>query len=162
MAVQRNTQKYKEWRTLCDRAREVFHRDNLPNKVANSFLGAINARLSKYLELFGVPYAVKINNALEIVCSFGSTEVPAERLSGGQKVELSLAFRFSIYDLFSQDLGLLVLDEPTVYLDNDRIESVAKLMTNVRSYSRSAGMQVIIVTHEARLAEICDLVVRLG
>lgn len=161
-AVQKNTLKYKEWQSLCDRTRELFHRDNLPNRVAGSFLGAINARLSKYLELFGVPYAVKINDALEIVCSFGSTEVPAERLSGGQKVELSLAFRFSIYDLFSRDLGLLVLDEPTAYLDNDRIDSVAKLMTNVRSYSRSAGLQVIVVTHENRLAEICDLVVRLG
>lgn len=158
--TQTNVIKYKKWKDVCERTREVFHRDNLPQKVAASYLGAINCRLSKYLELFGVRYGVKINDGLEIVCSFGDQMVPAERLSGGQKVELSLAFRFAIYDLFSKDLGLLVLDEPTVFLDKDRIESVAKLMTNVRSYSQSAGLQVIVVTHEDSLAEICDLVVR--
>ena len=89
-------------------------------------------------------------------------EVPAERLSGGQKVELSLAFRFAIYDLFSGNLGLLVLDEPTVFLDTDRIDSVCRLMTMVRSYSQSAGLQVIVVTHEQRLAEVCDCVIRMG
>lgn len=160
--AQANADKYKSWKSLCTRTRELFHRDRLPNIVANHYLGSINARMAKYLEMFGVPYSVRVNSELEIICSFGTMEVPAERLSGGQKVELSLAFRFAIYDLFSGNLGLLVLDEPTVFLDTDRIDSVCRLMTMVRSYSQSAGLQVIVVTHEQRLAEVCDCVIRMG
>jgi len=155
-------EKYSEWRGVCENLRDVFHRDRLPNVVAGRYLRSINSRLAKYLDLFGVAYSARIDSNLGIVCSFGSVETPAERLSGGQKVELSIAFRFAIYDLFSRNLGLLVLDEPTVFLDTDRIDSVCRLMTAVRSHSVTSGLQVIVVTHEPRLAEVCDCLVRTG
>lgn len=152
----------KLWREQLERTRSILHRDQLPNLVAQSFVKALNAKLSVYLDMFEVPYSARIQPDLSIECVFpGDRKVPSERLSGGEKVMLGIAFRFAVYDLFVSNLGLLILDEPTVYLDDDRVDSVFALLERVKSYSKSAGLQLIVVTHEQRLAGVFDKVIRL-
>ena len=159
---ERKTVRIKSYRTLLERARSVLHRDQLPNMVAQAYLQGLNERLAKYLELFDVPFTAGIFPDISITCMFGKgRQVPAGRLSGGQKVMLGIAFRFAVYDLFAVNLGLLVLDEPTVFLDEDRIDSVMRLFERVKSYSRSSGMQLIVVTHERRLLGVFDHVIRM-
>lgn len=151
------------FKNMCERSRMILHRDRLPNMVAQAFIKAINQKLGAYIELFEVPFTVKIEPDLSIRCFFGGNrEAMAERLSGGQKVMLGIAFRFAIYDLFVNNLGFMVLDEPTVYLDHDRIEGVFDLLQKVKGYSQSAGLQLIVVTHEARLQGVFDQTIRLG
>ena len=155
-------ERIKEWRELLEKARQCLHRDQLPNLVAQSYIRSLNVRLAKYLEMFEVPYTCKISAEMDVVCAFsGGRHLPAERLSGGEKVMLGIAFRFAIYDLFASNLGLLILDEPTVFLDDDRIDSVYALLERVKSYSKSAGLQLIVITHEKRLAGVADKVISL-
>jgi DNA repair exonuclease SbcCD ATPase subunit len=155
-------EKVKEWRELVEKARQFLHRDQLPNLVAQSYIRALNGRLAKYLDMFEVPYTCKIGPEMDVVCAFsGGRKLPAERLSGGEKVMLGIAFRFAIYDLFAGNLGLLILDEPTVFLDDDRIDCVYDLLEKVKSYSKSAGLQLIVITHEKRLAAVADRVISL-
>jgi exonuclease SbcC len=151
----------KKYRDMVERARSVLHRDQLPRLVAQVYIKALNDRLLKYLELFEVPYLARIMEDLSITCTFGDRVVPSERLSGGEKVMLGIAFRFAVYDLFVSDLGLLILDEPTVYLDSDRIDSVLSLLEKAKGYSKSAGLQLIVITHETRLAGVFDQVIEL-
>lgn len=153
----------RDWRSLLERVRMVLHRDQLPNIVAQAYLGALNAKLADYLSIFESPFTAQIKTDISIECQFlGGHAAQAERLSGGQKVMLGIAFRFAIYDLFAQSLGFMVLDEPTVYLDSDHVESVFTLLERVKSYSATAGLQLIVVTHEMRLAGIMDKVINLG
>ena len=155
-------EKVKEWRTLGEKARQCLHRDQLPNLVAQSYIRALNVRLAKYLDIFEVPYTCKIGPEMDVVCAFsGGRHLPAERLSGGEKVMLGIAFRFAIYDLFANNLGLLILDEPTVFLDDDRIDCVYDLLDKAKSYSKSAGLQLIVITHEKRLVGVADRVISL-
>ena len=155
-------EKVKEWRELLEKARQYLHRDQLPNMVAQSYIRSLNSRLAKYLDMFEVPYTCKIAADMGVICAFsGNRQLPAERLSGGEKVMLGIAFRFAIYDLFASNLGLLILDEPTVFLDDDRIDSVYELLDRVKSYSKSAGLQLIVITHEKRLAGVADKVISL-
>jgi exonuclease SbcC len=153
----------REWRALIERVRMVLHRDQLPNIVAQAYLGALNTKLSDYLSIFESPFTAQIKTDISIECQFSGGHIAqAERLSGGQKVMLGIAFRFAIYDLFAQSLGFMVLDEPTVYLDSDHVESVFTLLERVKSYSATAGLQLIVVTHEMRLAGVLDKVINLG
>jgi len=153
----------KGWRELMERVRMVLHRDQLPNIVAQAYLGALNKKLAEYLAIFESPFMAQLKTDISIECQFpGGHIAAAERLSGGQKVMLGIAFRFAIYDLFAENLGFMVLDEPTVYLDTDHVESVFTLLERVKSYSATAGLQLIIPTHEARLAGVLDKVIRLG
>ena len=152
----------KLYRDLLERARQILHRDQLPNLVAQAYLRAINIRIGKYLEMFEASFVASIASDLTVVCSFGGgRQVTAERLSGGERVMLGIAFRFAIYDLFMSQLGLLVLDEPTVYLDDDRVDGIFKLLEKVKSYSKNSGLQLIVVTHEQRLAGVFDQVIHL-
>jgi len=161
-AEEAKLEKVKEWRELAEKARQCLHRDQLPNLVAQSYIRALNGRLAKYLDMFEVPYTCKIGPEMDVVCAFsGGRKLPAERLSGGEKVMLGIAFRFAIYDLFASNLGLLILDEPTVFLDDDRIDCVYDLLEKVKSYSKSAGLQLIVITHEKRLAGVADRVISL-
>lgn len=153
----------KKYKDLAERTRMLFHADRLPNMVAQGFIKALNNRLGKYIEMFEVPFTARMNPDFSMICTFPSKpEVMAERLSGGQRVMLGIAFRFAVYDQFVNDLGLMVLDEPTIALDNDRIESVFTLLSRVKSYSQAAGLQLIVVTHEQRLQGVFDQVIRLG
>ncbi len=154
--------KTKQWRQLMEDARVVLHRDQLPNLVAQLYIQSLNQRLARYLDLFEVPFTCRILSDLSIECIKGGNHRElAERLSGGEKVMLGVAFRFAIYDLFASNLGLLILDEPTVFLDEDHIQSVYALLERVKSYSKQAGLQLIIVTHEKALAGVADRVIQL-
>lgn len=152
----------KDWRDRLERARQLLHREQLPNLVAQEFIKALNERLAYYLQLFEVPFLAEIQPDLNVQCTFsGGHLMQAGRLSGGQKVMLGIAFRFAVYDLFVANLGMLILDEPTVYLDDGNIEQVYNLLMKVRSYSKSAGLQLIVVTHDKRLMEIFDKVIEI-
>lgn len=150
----------KLWRDKVERARGLLHREQLPAVVARVFLDSINRHLAKYLEIFEVPFVARITPD-EVLCSFGSkADVPAGRLSGGQKVMLGLAFRFAVYDQFVSSLGILMLDEPTVFLDDDHVDVAVEMLTRIKSYSKSAGLQLIVVTHDQRLARVFDQTIR--
>jgi DNA repair exonuclease SbcCD ATPase subunit len=149
------------YRKLCEDARMVLHHDRLPNRVAQVYLASINTKMNEYLEVFQARYSCSIQPDLSVKCHFGEHELVAERLSGGQRIELGLAFRFALYDLFVGHLGLLVIDEPTAWLDDDHIEAVVRVLERVKVHSRSKGMQVIVPTHEARLMSAFDRVIQI-
>ena len=151
------------WRDRVENARRLLHRDALPGQVARAFMGALNRRLAYYLELFGSTFTSEIAPDTLVTCSFpGQPGVPSERLSGGQKVILGVAFRFAIYDLFVSDLGVMILDEPTVYLDDNNVAAVAELLNHLKGFSKAAGIQLFVVTHEQQLADSFDQVVLVG
>jgi exonuclease SbcC len=151
------------WKGHLENGRRLLHRDALPGEVARTYMEALNERLSYYLELFGSPFAAEISADALVTCRFtGLPEMPSERLSGGQKVILGVAFRFAIYDLFVADLGVMILDEPTVYLDNGNVGAVAELLNHLKGFSRQAGMQLIVVTHEQQLVDSFDQVISLS
>ena len=60
-----------------------------------------------------------------------------------------------------QTCALPILDEPTVYLDSDRVDSVLTLLEKAKGYSKSAGLQLVVITHETRLAGVFDQVIEL-
>lgn len=153
---EQNLGSLKKWRDQLERARALLHRDQLPSVVARVFLDGINRHLARYLDIFNVPFTAQITPE-GVKCTFSSkTDVPAERLSGGQRVMLGLAFRFSVYEQFVSSLGIMILDEPTVYLDDDHVDVAVELLLRVKSYSRQAGLQLIVVTHDHRLASVFD------
>jgi len=150
------------FKSLCVKARQVLHRDELPHIVGVKYLTAINQKLSYYLQQLAVGFTAKVLDSYAVECIFSNGKsVPADRLSGGQKVMLSIAFRFAVSELFASELGLLVLDEPTVYLDGDNVDTLARVFEHARTIVGNMGNQLVVVTHEEALMPICDVVVQL-
>lgn len=153
----------REYRRLLAHARDgILHRDFLPQEVLLSRIGELEDACNRYLDLFGKPFVLRIERDMNIMVMFPSGyEAPAERLSGGQRCVLSMAFRVAINDLFAPKLGFVVLDEPTEFTDRDNVRYIADMVEKVSSRGREGGLQVIVITHAEELIPAFENVIRI-
>ena len=150
------------WVDTLESAREVFHRDNLPRAVSQSYLTELEGEINRNLAAFGTPFRVDSCEDLQLLCSFpdGCSHY-GDRLSGGLQVVLAIAFRFAVYSIFAPELGTMVLDEPTVFLDYDNVDYLRDALVGMNAKMREQDRQVLVVTHEDRLMNAFDTVFKL-
>ena len=155
------TAKIKKLIRLFEDARAELHREKLPKLVMSYLLARLNALLSRYLELFQLPFRAMISDDFDFLADFASKEgVPAARLSGGQKVALSIAFRLALTDLLAGSVPLVVLDEPTNHLDAVNREQVREVIASIRKIA-SRGTAFLVATHDPVLIPACNRTVEL-
>jgi len=78
-------------------------------------------------------------------------------LSGGERIALGLAFRLALSLYLAGEIPLLIMDEPTPYLDDERRRRLVDIMER---YLRRIP-QVIIVSHDEELKDAADRVIRI-
>ena len=149
--------KYKD---MLNSARAVLHREQLPAEVLASYVGNLEATCNKFLDMFGNPFAIMIDRDMDIRCIMPNGYISsARRLSSGQKCVLSVAMRFAINELFAGNFGLIILDEPTAFMDTDNIGYMRELISYIRSVGQTTGVQTIIITHHEELIASFDNVI---
>lgn len=142
-------------------ARDAFHRDRLPKRVAATNLATMEGDVNANLALFGDPFWVEANDSLSFTANKpGEPPQPAERLSTGQRVVLALSFWPAVASLWSSDLGMLALDEPTANLDADNRKFLGQALGAMTAKARGQR-QLIMVTHDPDLRSSFDQVVDL-
>lgn len=88
----------------------------------------------------------------------GETLDPTD-LSGGERALFNLALRCAIYQLLTEGLSgqaplpPLILDEPTVYLDDQHVNELSALITRMRELGVD---QIIVVSHQEELVDAAD------
>ncbi|KZS93549.1 hypothetical protein SISNIDRAFT_85687 [Sistotremastrum niveocremeum HHB9708] len=71
------------------------------------------------------------------------------RCSAGQKMLASIIIRLALSDSFSQNCGILALDEPTNALDLENIEALAASLGDlIKERKNLSNFQLIIITHD--------------
>lgn len=133
------------------RIRDVFRHDGISGRYVNTQMSNMCASINQYLGSFGAAYKVSVGEDNEFICDFGDKKRPAADLSCGQKVVLSLAFRFAACETFSTGVDLIVLDEPTTWLDRETIGNFKNIIESISELSDSHNLQVLMVTHERSL-----------
>lgn len=88
-------------------------------------------------------------------------ELPQYKMSGGQRVRLSIAFLLAVQQLILPEVSLLVLDEPSLHLDHEAVESLRDLLQNLGSTLASSEAQVIVCDHNPILLPAMGKVVSL-
>lgn len=89
-----------------------------------------------------------IDSVLDCMSLTALADRPVERLSGGERQRVALA------KAMAQQPKLLLLDEPTTYLD---IGHQIQLMDLIRAWQRDSGLTVVAVLHDLNLAAMyCD------
>ncbi|MGQ9477834.1 MAG: hypothetical protein ACUVRH_05040 [Candidatus Bipolaricaulia bacterium] len=75
-------------------------------------------------------------------------------MSGGERALINIALRCAIHQVLAQAVGPLplILDEPTIYLDRERVQRLQLLLEELGS---QLG-QVLVVSHEEGLVEGAD------
>jgi len=137
-------------RQRLERCRDVLHREQLPSVVMRRFMDGINAYIMEYLGHFATDFSAYIDENFELLAEFRGVVVSANRLSGGQKVALAIAFRFAMADMMSRSAPIMVMDEPTTWLDADNVDRVADVLRVVRRVVEK-GVYMMIATHEPRI-----------
>jgi DNA repair exonuclease SbcCD ATPase subunit len=156
------SKRVERYRNIIDQVRETLHRDNLPKAIMQQYITQLETLCNQFLQVFGTPFVVTIDEDMNMSCTMPNGYVTvAERLSGGQSCVLAVAVRFAINELFGQNMGMLILDEPTQWMDADNIEYMKTLMETVKSVSINTGIQTLIITHHKELMPALDKVVDL-
>jgi len=91
-----------------------------------------------------------------VTFSFRRTDTPdatimdQTKLSGGQRVRLSLAFLIAFHKLILPELKCMVLDEPSLHLDSDSVENLKDLIVEI-GRKQTADSQIIVCDHSPLL-----------
>jgi len=155
-------ERYRAWASIADKAKEALK--SAPRLVAARNLQKLEAAINELLQVFGVDFFIKAANdgSLSFTAEFfDGRRQPARRLSYGQKTVLALAFRVAVNALFAEEIGLLALDEPTAYLDQQRIKALSPVLEKLRELSTARGLQCLLVTHETSLIHLFESTVEL-
>lgn len=143
--------------------RNVFQKNNLPKLVLSHYINSITDEINLILQDFNADFSVKLlpeSLSFEAIFTDGTIQ-PADRLSGGQKVLLALAFRIVINSVFAGEAGLLCLDEPTVGLDVKNMRCFEVALNKLKELSHKNDLQVLLVTHEHVLDSLFDKIIYL-
>ena len=144
------------WNSRVEELKKVYKFNALPTLVCYKYTEKVVAELNNTLNQIGVPFNIELENDLSFTANLGSHRIPANRLSGGQKVILAIAYRIAVNFTFASSLGLLCLDVPTVGLDEANISALEKAFECLRDFSDSNGVQIIVVTHEKGISHLFD------
>ncbi len=142
--------------------RDVLHRDAAPRRVTRLQLDTLTAVTNEVLAECDVPFTVSATDKFQLLAQFPGGVTPDRRLSGGQLALLSLAFRAAMSGTMLQHVGLLVLDEPTGFIDEANLEKLPSFFRRIREFSVASGLQLLVVTHEARVMGTFDNVITIS
>jgi DNA repair exonuclease SbcCD ATPase subunit len=158
----KRTKRVRKLRKILDRARDILHRDCLPNRVSQINLNRMEGDINDGLENFGNPFWVETNEDLQfVVHKPGEPQQRAGQLSTGLRVVLAIPFWLAVASLWKNDIGTLALDEPTANLDEANRSYLAEALTTLTA-KLQGSRQVFMVTHADNLKPSFDQVIEVA
>ena len=139
-----------------ERIRAAYHRDGVQRLLRQKIAPVISELATEYIENFNMDITdVYLSEDFDITVVKNSTEVPTSTLSGGEKVAVALALRLAIARALSRNLSVVLMDEPTTHLDEERRKDLVEILDR---FFKSGGAvpQVVIVTHHPELETVAD------
>jgi DNA repair protein SbcC/Rad50 len=137
----------------------VLNRDGFVALSLRSWaLKMISMKASDYAAMFNIGISridlkEKIRD-IEVLCFGRHGEIDMDSLSGGEKVAVALALRLGIANIMSSNkLDFIILDEPTIHLDDERRKSLVKIISEAFKEGLGPISQTVIITHDAEIFE---------
>jgi len=157
-----STRKKKDLCAELKELRDVFSKKGIPKEYINSKFNIITELTQKNLDILGTDFFIK--PATEKSLSFDFTRfidgeqmtLPMSKLSGGQRVRLSLSFILSVQQLIMSEIGFITLDEPSTHLDEEGIDSLGDLLRKIREIFADSEHQLWVCDHNPKLEASFD------
>jgi exonuclease SbcC len=142
------------------RVREALSEKRLQAYLISASKNILENNLNEIITKFDLSFtSVEINplNKYEItVLTNTGNRISSKLLSGGEKIALAIGLRLSIAKAILSDIGFLILDEPTVHLDEYRKQELLNVIRN----STSIVPQIIVVSHDQELISVGDYIIK--
>ena len=119
---------------------------------------SIQKNTNMFFEKFNFDYSyLKIDDDFKVSLFKENKEIDIDMLSGGEKIAIALSLRLGITQTVAKgNIDCIFLDEPTIHLDEVRIEELNNLLINMNIIP-----QMIIVTHNQKLENLGDNLIRI-
>jgi len=133
------------------RIREAFGKNGVPALIRQSVSDYLTAKTRDYLSSFDLDFDdISVDQDFNVTVYRGGVPEGIDSLSGGEKTAVAFAIRVAVAQFLNADLSLLILDEPTAFLDEERRNSLSDIIEYTLKDS-SVIPQVIIISHHREL-----------
>ena len=138
-----------------ERIRSALGPKGLQRLVRVKARNVIEYHLRDMLYRFNLDFVdVRLDDDYEAVVVTREGEKSVNMLSGGERIALAIAYRLALARAVGGRLGSLVMDEPTVHLDEERRRELVNI---IRYGLEATGLgQLIVITHDSELEEAAD------
>ncbi|HIQ55303.1 MAG TPA: hypothetical protein EYH59_01285, partial [Pyrodictium sp.] len=140
------------------RIQKVLEPNGLPRLIRLKVKKIIEMLMQQFIARFGIDaLGIELDSEYNVYLLTRDGKKSVTMLSGGERIALALAFRLAIARALGGKLSVLILDEPTIHLDEERRRELVEVL---RQGHRLLGVnQMIVVTHDRELEEVADVVV---
>ena len=137
--------------------RELYGKNGIQKELRNNSRPIIQKNTKKFFDDFNFNYSdLILDEDYNVVVRGPEGESSMSMVSGGEKIAIALALRLGITKSMAKgDLETILLDEPTIHLDDARRHELINLLKEM-----SLLPQMIIVTHENQLESAADNLIK--
>ena len=137
--------------------RELYGKNGIQKELRNNSRPIIQKNTKKFFDDFNFNYSdLILDDDYNVTVRGPEGESSMAMVSGGEKIAIALALRLGITKSMAKgDLETILLDEPTIHLDDARRQELINLLKEM-----SLLPQMIIVTHENQLESAADNLIK--
>jgi len=139
--------------SLLAEVRGLFDKSGLQRELRIRSGPLIEEHMREFFREFNFDYSdLSIDENYDVTLYGHAGESTTEMMSGGEKIAAALAMRLGIArTLVGGSAESMLLDEPTVYLDDQRRQDLIEVIKKL-----SVMPQLIVVTHDTAMEEAAD------
>ncbi len=164
--IQRSEEKLKEAENLEEKAKkyekieQALGPKGIQKVIRENAMYELPKITNTIFSHFGFPFQqVRFSEDFDIQLLVPSIEkndryISVNSISGGQMVALGLALRLAIGRFLSSKASFLILDEPTIHLDQTRRNELVNILISLKE--KQLANQLIIVTHDTEIEDAAD------
>jgi len=156
--IKKLEEKLEKYRTL----ETALGKDGIQMILRGKVLSDLPIVMNNVFSKFDFPFKqIKLTEDFDIYLLAPTFEredryVNISSISGGQRVALGIALRVAIGNLLAKKTGFMILDEPTIHLDEQRREDLINMLIELKE--KDYIKQLIIVTHDRELEDVADAI----
>lgn len=139
--ILRNEEKIINKIRMINVAKAYFKQDGLAKYVRKYYIDKINEKMKDYIGLFNFDFVPVITDTAGIE--------NYHMYSGGQKIAIAILMKMILNFILNNPINMMILDEPTPYMDTERVEAITDLVTSIKD-----KLQVIVITHDEEFMKI--------
>ncbi len=146
-----------QYLVLLKNIRELYGKNGIQKELRNNSRPIIQKNTKKFFDDFNFNYSdLILDEDYNVTVRGPEGESSMSMVSGGEKIAIALALRLGITKSMAKgDLETILLDEPTIHLDDARRHELINLLKEM-----SLLPQMIIVTHENQLESAADNLIK--